>query len=251
MLDLFLKSNLKEEWYVNENVIISNLGRVYINKKLDSKDQMYNNGFKFQLHSGLSYNSALEKYFLNKGYKINFKEIIYTEEKIVERCPENWRYYLKIIYEYSLFLIKNNYTTFNESLNYFFKGKDYKLSLMDTHNLLKPCFVRYIKARKYPNNFEVFSKRIIQERNENILILYDVPIILDQNSNLMLLSNLRISLEEILNINNKWGTYYCISLGKTQKIDKARIIFSYKKGLLVRKIELVIKAICYEKDFKL
>lgn len=247
MLDLFLKSNLKEEWYGNENIIISNLGRVYINKKLDSRYQIYKDSIKLQFNNNLSYNYTIENHFLSKGYKINFKEIIYTEKKVVEHYPENWKYYSKIIYEYSLFLINNSYTNFNETLKYFLRGKDYKLSLINTHSLLKPCFVRYIKARKCSNNFETFSKRISQERNENILILYDVPIILDQNSNLMLLSNLRIPLEESLNINKKWGTYYCISLGKVQKIDKVRIIFSFKKGFLVRKIDLVIKAICYEK----
>lgn len=245
MLDLFLKSNLKEEWYGNKNIIISNLGRVYINKKLDSRYQIYKDGIKFLFNNDLSSNYTIKTPFQSKGYEINFKEIIYTEKKVVEYYPENWKYYSKIIYEYSLFLIKNNYTIFNESFKYFFKEKNYKLSLEDIHSLLKPCFVRYTKAKQDFNNFELFSKKLLQERNENILILYDVPIILDQSSNLILLSNLRIPLEEILNINKKWGTYYCISLGKTQKIDKARIIFSYKKGLLVRKIELVIKAICY------
>lgn len=246
MLDLFLKSNLKEEWCGNENIIISNLGRIYINKKLDSRYQIYKDGIKFHFNNDLSSNYTIEKYFHSKGYEINFKEIIYTEKKVVEQYPENWRDYSKIIYEYSLFLLKNNYTTFNESLNYFFKGRDYKLLSEDIHSLLKPCFVRYIKAKQNFNNFELFSKKLLQERNENILILYDVPIILDQSSNLILLSNLRIPLEEILNINKKWGTYYCILLGKAQKIDKVRMIFSYKKGFLVRKINLVIKAICYE-----
>lgn len=250
-MNLYLTTtNHKEIFRGNGTIVLSSLGRVYV-----FPDYMNNTSFRYSysefilnINSIKTFSSKQIKDFNNYGTR--YGDIIY-EYNNVNISTSEYVKYLEVSNSFIAFLIDNN---INVSFEYAVKNYLSLLSFDDIKSLLKPVYVRYMMAKKNPQNL-IRIRKNISVRNIRKVVLYDVPCIIEY-SKLRLLDNFWIDLKENIEVKIQnppyftYRDYICLSIGNIKKFDKVEIelfretnpnSMNFYNGFGIKKIKLIGK----------
>lgn len=254
-MGLYLVSkNPKEICMTNRNLILSSLGRIYTTvDHIDNISFTYNySEFIININNRNPIFSKQISGINNYGNK--YGEIHY-EYNNISVDTTTLIDYLKLSNSFMAFLIDRNINAPFETII-----QDYNptMSINDIHSLLKPVYIRYMKAKRNPQNLINIRNNINNPsniRNIKKITLYDVPCIIE-NSRLRLLDNLWIDLTELVDVQIsdppyiRYVKFKCISLGRINKFDKIEIqlfketdlkSINFYNGISIKKIILMGK----------
>ena len=204
-------------------IVLSSLGRIYV-----LPNYMNNISFRYS-YSEFILNINNIKTLSSKQikdfntYGTRYEDIIYEYNNISINTSEFVKY-LEVSNSFMTFLIDNN---INVSFEYVVKNYSSLLSFNDIKSLLKPVYVRYMMAKKNPQNL-ISIRKNIAVRNIRKVVLYDVPCIIEY-SRLRLLDNFWIDLKENIEVKIQnppyftYRDYMCLSIGNIKKFDKVEI----------------------------
>lgn len=250
-MNLYLTTtNHKEIFRGNGAIVLSSLGRVYILPNyMNNVSLKYNySEFILNINNIKTFSSKQIKDF--NTYGTRYGDIIYEYNNGSINTSEFVKY-LEVSNSFMTFLIENN---INISFEYAVKNYSSLLSFDDIKSLLKPVYIRYMMARKNPQNLIKIRKNITV-RNTRKVVLYDVPYIIE-NSRLRLLDNFWIDLKENIEVKIQnppyftYRDYMCLSIGNIKKFDKVEIelfketnpnSMNFYNGFGIKKIKLMGK----------
>ena len=250
-MNLYLTSdNHNEIIKGNRAIILSSLGRIYaLPNYVNNISFRYSySEFTLNINNNKTIYSKEIKDFYNYGTR--YGDIIYKYNNISTDTSKLIKY-LEISNSFMTFLIDNN---INMSFEHIIKSYSHILSFNDIHSLLKPVYVRYMRARKNFKNL-ISIRENIGIQNIRKVVLYDVPCII-KDSMLRLLDNFWINLVENIEVKTEnppfftYRDYNCLSLGNIKKFDKVEIelfrennqnSINFYNGISIKKITLTGK----------
>lgn len=223
-MEFQLKSNLTEEKKGNRYIIITSLGRVYINLRVcDYKAD----GDKIMLGSQVIEHRS---YFPEYGRR--YKEIVYKIEGRNNIDIETIGSWLDISDSFMKRIIKAKLNCFYGEIP--FLDNFTSTNKQDRDCLLKPVYHRYkmikrsnpIALKKILEKIESKNPKSVEIKADGI-VLYDVPCIV-KDSKLRLLEGIELDLSEYVDIQegNRYipCDFQCVSLGKIEKFDRVEIV---------------------------
>lgn len=217
MLDL--KGN-NEKIINGRNVMVTSLGRVYINPNTVSNHVYDQNQLQYMDLNGNRHGVGLKEIFSNYGER--YSGVTYTYQNRISdiRILE---YYLNISNRYLYYLIENKVEClFEQSIESFFLLFNSRLSQVDIHSLLKPVYIRYFQIKKNNSILEKIKSDLENIYSIKKVVLYDVPVILE-NSKLRILENFYIDISEDIVFGREIIKFNCISMGGIRKFNKVEI----------------------------
>lgn len=230
-MDLYLTTiNHNEIFKGNGTIILSSLGRIYVLPNYMNNIYFEHNYSEFLLNINNLKTISSKQFEDFHDYGKKYGNIIYEYNNISVNTSKLVSY-LKVSDSFMAFLINNNMNTSFENIVQNFKSRLFRLSVNDIHSLLKPVYIRYMMAKRNPQNLIRIRENINNYSNSwNIkkVTLYDVPCII-KNSELRLLDNLWIDLTESVEVKTQNSLYFtyqnykCLSLGSIKKFDKVEI----------------------------
>lgn len=213
-------NNVNEEIQNGRNIMITSLGRVYINPSAVSNHVYDQNQLQYMDLNGNEYIGELKRIFSNYGEK--YSEITYTYQNRISdiRILE---YYLDISNRYLYYLIENKVEClFEKSTESFFSLFNSRLSQVDIHSLLKPVYIRYFQMKKNNSILEKIKSDLENIYSIKKVVLYDIPVILE-NSKLRILENFYIDISEDIIFGREVIKFNCISMGGIRRFNKIEI----------------------------
>lgn len=212
--------NINEEIRNGRNVMITSLGRVYINPNTVSNYTYEQNQLNYMDMNNGTYRIEIKQAFPNYGVKYGDLTYVYQNRILDMRGVEA---YLRISNEFLHYLIKNKpECSFEQSVEYFFNLYTLKLCQSDIRSLLKPVYIRYLQMKKNSFGLEKVKNGLGNIHSIEKVILYDVPVILN-NSRLRILENFYIDISEDIIFGREIIKFNCISMGGIRKFDKVEI----------------------------
>lgn len=247
-LDFMIPTELEEDFIGNREIVISSLGRIYINRNLSSRQTV---GYEFQIgnvYCGKGFQSVTidEKFIKSKfsDYEEVYGDIEYVFNHVFEGADTflvNISEYLIISDIFLRLLIKDYYKSNKQVTRLFMnqlidklkkvlKEQDLDLKGEDIDTLLKPVYYRFTKMTRNEKSIEKLCSKLCAEERKypSKMTLYDIPADV-YSGQLRLLEGVTLDLTEYIPIGNNTFEFKCVSLGRIEKFDLVTIYFNKDK----------------------